>query len=158
MWFCDQPATLRQSLTSPPSTNCPSKLLRSKACRTMDSLARPVMVWLRLRAWDSSPLSTLRLASSLQLHAKGFFVGRIVFCPISGFYWPSHFSSVSCEASKTRNLLLSPCSISDSTSRSSLSTSPATTIARPRTSRSFSVCAEGGSGRDESEGGASVRG
>jgi hypothetical protein len=158
MWFCDHPACLRQSLTSPVSTNRPRKLLRSKACRTMDSLAGPVMVWLRLRAWDSSPLSTLRLASSLQLHAKGFFVGRIMFCPIRGFYWPSHFSSVSCEASKTRNLLLSPWSISDSTSRSSLLTSPATTIARPRTSRSFSVCAERGAGRDESEGGASVRG
>lgn len=44
----------------------------------MDSLARPVMVWLRLRAWDNSPLSTLRLASSLQLHVKGL-VRRMVF-------------------------------------------------------------------------------
>jgi len=26
----------------------------------MDSLARPVIVWLRLRAWDNLPLSTLR--------------------------------------------------------------------------------------------------
>jgi hypothetical protein len=40
MWFCDHPACLRQSLTSPPSTNRQRKLLRSKACRTMDSLAR----------------------------------------------------------------------------------------------------------------------
>src|SRR5260370_9736047 len=56
----------------------------------MDSVALPVMVWLRLRAWDNSPLSTLRLASSLQLHVKGL-VRRMVFCRIVGFYWPSYF-------------------------------------------------------------------